>query len=157
MPGINKLKEIFSGQFIRNVGWLGSAELVNRIFRLGTTVTLARMFSPQDYGLMAIIYTVFDFATVFTLRGGIGAKIIQADEHKVKSICDTSYWLNWILCGSIFMIQCIAAFPVAQFYGNNQLILPLCTSALIYLMMPLFIVHGALIERENRLKVTAIG
>jgi len=157
MPGINKIKEIFSGQFIRNVGWLGSAELVNRIFRLGTTVTLARMFSPQDYGLMAIIYTVFDFATVFTLRGGIGAKIIQADEHKVKSICDTSYWLNWILCGSIFMIQCIAAFPVAQFYGNNQLILPLCTSALIYLMMPLFIVHGALIERENRLKVTALA
>ncbi len=154
---INKLKQISSGQFIRNVGWLGSAELVNRIFRLGTTVTLARMFSPQDYGLMAVVYTVFDFATVFTLRGGIGARIIQADEHRVKSICDTSYWLNWILCGSIFIIQCIAAFPIAKFYGNNQLILQLCTSALIYLMMPLFIVHGALIERENRLKVTAIA
>ena len=154
---INKLKQILSGQFICNVGWLGGAELVNRIFRLGTTVTLARMFSPQDYGLMAVVYTVFDFATVFTLRGGIGAKIIQADERDVKTICDTSYWLNWILCGSIFIIQCIAAFPVSQFYRNNQLILPLCTSALIYLMMPLFMVHGALIERENRLKITAIG
>jgi len=154
---INKLKQILSGQFIRNVGWLGGAELVNRIFRLGTTVTLARMFSPQDYGLMAVVYTVFDFANVFTLRGGIGAKIIQADERDVKTICDTSYWLNWIVCGSIFIIQCIAAFPIAQFYGNNQLIWPLCTSALIYLMMPLFMVHGALIERENRLKIPAIG
>ena len=154
---INKLKQLFSGQFIRNVGWLGGAELVNRLFRLATTVTLARMFSPQDYGLMAVVYTTYDFATVFTLRGGIGAKIIQADEGDVKTICDTSYWLNWILCGSIFIIQCLAAFPVAQFYGNNQLILPLCTSALIYLMMPLFVVHGALIERENRLKITAIG
>ncbi len=154
---INKLKQILSGQFIRNVGWLGGAELVNRIFRLGTTVTLARMFSPQDYGLMAVVYTVFDFANVFTLRGGIGAKIIQADERDVKTICNTSYWLNWIGCGSIFIIQCIVAFPIAQFYGNYQLIWPLCFSALIYLMMPLFMVHGALIERENRLKITAIA
>jgi PST family polysaccharide transporter len=35
---INKLKQILSSQFIRNVGWLGGAELVNRIFRLGTTL-----------------------------------------------------------------------------------------------------------------------
>jgi PST family polysaccharide transporter len=154
---IHKLKQRLSSQFIRNVGWLGGAELVNRIFRLGTTVTLARMFSQQDYGIMAVVYTVLDFATVFTLRGGIGAKIVQADQEDVKTICDTCYWLNWILCSSIFIIQCLVAFPVAQFYGNSQLIWPLCTSALVYLMMPLYIVHNALIERENRLKVTAIA
>lgn len=153
---LNKLKQILSGQFIRNVGWLGGAELVNRVFRLGTTVTLARMFSLEDYGLMAVIYTVFDFATVFTLRGGVSAKVIQADEQDVKTICDTSYWLNWILCVAIFIIQCVAAFPIAQFYGHQQIILPLCTAALVYLMFPLFLVHDAIIQRENRLKITAL-
>lgn len=153
---LNKLKQISSGQFVRNVGWLGGAELVNRIFRLGTTVTLARVFSEQDYGLMAIVYTVYDFASVFILRGGIGAKVVQADEQDVKTLCDTSYWLNWILCGAIFIIQCIAAFPIASFYGHKQIILPLCTSALIFLMLPLFLVHDALIQRENRLKITAL-
>jgi PST family polysaccharide transporter len=153
---VNKLKQILSGQFIRNVGWLGAAELVNRIFRLGTTITLARMFSAEDYGLMAVVYTVFDFATVFTLRGGIGAKIVQADEQDVKTVCDTCYWLNWILCGSVFLIQCLAAFLIAQFYGNKQLILPICTVASVYLMFPFFLVNSALIERENRLKITAL-
>lgn len=153
---INRLKQILSGQFIRNVGWLGAAELVNRIFRLGTTVTIARMFDSQEYGLMAIVYTVFDFATVFTLRGGIGAKVVQADEQDVKAICDTSYWLNWILCGTIFIFQCLVAFPIAKFYGNQQIVLPLCVAALTYLMFPLFLVHDALIQRENRLKVTAL-
>ncbi|MBE8966023.1 lipopolysaccharide biosynthesis protein [Nostocales cyanobacterium LEGE 12452] len=153
---INKLKRILSGQFIRNVGWLGAAELANRVFRLGTTVTLARMFSPQDYGLVAIIYTVLDFANVFTFRGGLAAKIIQVDEKDLKTICDTSYWLNWILCVSIFIFQCIAAFPLAHFYDNQLIILPLCTSALVYLMMPLYMVHSAIIERENRLKITAL-
>jgi len=153
---ISKFKQLLLNKFIRNAGWLGAAELANRIFRLGTTVTLARMFSPQDYGLMAVVYTVFDFATVFTFRGGIGAKIVQADEQDVKIICDTSYWLNWILCVAIFIIQCIAAFPIAHFYKNQQLVLPICTVGLIYLMFPLFLVNSAIIERENRLKITAL-
>ncbi|MBD2730344.1 lipopolysaccharide biosynthesis protein [Nostoc sp. FACHB-892] len=153
---INNVKQLLSGKFVRNASWLGGAELINRIFRLGTTVTLARLFSTHDYGLVAIIYTVFDFASVFTLRGGIGAKIIQADEEDVTIICNTSYWLNWILCGAIFLLQCIAAFPIANFYKDDQLILPLCTVALVYLMFPFFIVNSSLIERANQLKITAI-
>lgn len=153
---IKKLNQLFSGQFIRNVGWLGAAELVNRIFRLGTTVILARTFSPSDYGLVAVIFSTYEFATVFTLRHGFGAKIVQAEEQDVKTICDTCYWLNWILCVAIFSIQCFAAFPIAQFYRNNQLILPLCIAALVYLMLPIFMVQSALIQRENRLKVTAL-
>lgn len=153
---MHKFKHILSSQFIRNVGWLGGAELINRVFRLATTVTLARTFSPQDYGLVAVVYTVMDFSNVFTLRGGIAAKIIQADEQDVKTICDTAYWLNWILCSSLFIIQCSAAFVLAPYFSNSKIILPLCTVACIYLMLPLFTIHSALIERENRLKITAI-
>lgn len=153
---INRLKQLLSGQFIRNVGWLGGAELVSRVFRLGTIIILARVFSSSDYGLAAIVYATYEFASVFTLKYGIGAKIIQADEKDLKTICDTSYWLNWILCLSIFIIQCIAAFPIAQFYGNNQLILPICTASLTYLMLPVFMVQSAMIQRENRLKITAL-
>jgi O-antigen/teichoic acid export membrane protein len=153
---IDKLKEIFSGRYIRNVGWLGTAELANRIFRLGTTVTLARLFSPEEYGLMAIIYTTLDFTTVFTFKHGISAKIIQVDKHHLTAICNTCYWLNWLLCGSIFLIQCLAAFPIALFYNDRQIILPICAVALVYLIFPFFMVNSAIIERENRLKITAL-
>jgi PST family polysaccharide transporter len=152
-----KLKQFLSGQFVRNVSWLGTAELANRIFRLATTVTLARTFSPQDYGLMAIIYTTIDFANIFTLKGGIGGKIIQADEQDVKNICDTSYWLNWMLCGAIFLIQCFVAFIIAKFYENNQILLPILTISFVYLFLPIYMIQSAMIERENRLKVIAIG
>lgn len=152
----SKIKNILSGQFVRNVGWLGLAELVNRIFRLGTTVTLARVFSTQDYGLMAVIYTVFDLATVFIFKGGIGAKVIQAGDEEVATIADTSYWLNWIVCTGLFLFQVLAAFPIARFYDNNQLILPICVISLMYLVYPFFLIHCALIERENRLKIIAM-
>lgn len=153
---IARIKRLGSGQFIRNVGWLGCAELVNRVFRLGTTVTLARMFTPADYGLMSIIYMTLEFANVFTLRGGIGSKIIQADEQEVQSIAVTAYWLNWMLCIFVFSLQCIAAFPIARFYHSQQLVLLLCVSALTYLFLPLYSINLAFLERENRLKITAV-
>lgn len=156
MIQIQKFKKILSNRYIRNVGWLGAAELFNRVFRLATTVTLARVFSTEDYGLMAFVYTTFDIASVLTFKHGISAKIIQAEEDQVHTIANTSYWLNWFLCISICLIQCAAAFPIAYFYNNNKLILPLCVSALVYLFFPLFQVNGAIIERENRLKVTAM-
>ena len=152
----NKIKTILSGQFIRNVGWLGLAELINRVFRLGTTVTLARVFSTQDYGLMAVIYTVFDLATVFIFKGGIGAKIIQADEKELDIVANTSYWLNWIICIALFLVQVLAAWPIAKFYDNTQLILPICLVSLMYLVYPFFLVQCALIGRENRLKIIAM-
>lgn len=152
---ISKLKQLSSDRFIRNVGWLGGAELVNRVFRLGTTVTLAHLFSAHDYGLVAVIYTTYDLTNTFTLSYGIGSKIIQADEQDIETICNTAYWLNWILCGTLFIVQCVAAFAIAWFYKSNELILPICTVALIYLMLPTAMVHSALIQRENRLNVKA--
>lgn len=153
---VNKLNQLLSNRFVRNVGWLGVAELVNRIFRLATTVTLARTFSPYDYGMVSIIYTIFDLADVFTLKTGIGAKIVQADEQELQVICNTSYWLTWLLSGSLFIIQCLAAYPIAQLYKNNQLILPICALSLIYLTYPIYTVQATLIQRENRLKITAL-
>ncbi len=152
----NKLKQVFSDRYIRNVGWLGGANLANVVFRLGRVAALAPMFSGEDYGLISIIYAVFGFANVFTLRDKIKAKIIQADEKDVKTICNTSYWLNWILCGSTFLIQCLAAYCIASFYGKQQLVLPICVAAITYLMFPLYMVNLAMIERENRLKITAL-
>lgn len=154
---IARLQKAISGAYIRNVGWMVSAEVTSRIIRLASTVILARMFSAQDYGLMAIIYTVSDFFQVFTLRGGVGSKIIQADQKDVIAICNTAYWLNWIVCGSLFIIQSIVALLLPYFSAEQQtLTLPLIALAFTYLAYPLFTIHLTLIERENRFKATAI-
>jgi O-antigen/teichoic acid export membrane protein len=149
-----KIKEIVDGRVFRNMSWLGSAELVNRVFRLATTVTLARYFSQKEYGLMAIIYISFDFAFVF-IRSGITAKIVQTDDESLQEICNSSYWINWIACVIAFCIQCLAAYPISQFYGSSDLFLPLCFSSLTYLTFPLFLVKTSLIERGNRMKALA--
>lgn len=151
-----KLKNKLSSQFIRNLGWLGMAELIPRIVRLGVTVILARYLTPYDYGLAAIVAAVGEFARVF-MGVGIDAKIIQAEEHELETLCNSGYWLNWIVYIGIFIFQCVAAFPVSWFYHDSQLILPICVSAIVYLIWPIAAIQCNLIIKENRLKICAIN
>jgi PST family polysaccharide transporter len=151
----SKLKLLLSNKFVHNISWLGGAELIQRVFRLATTVTLARVFSPTDYGLMSAIYTVFDLASTFTLQTGIGAKLIHADEEELESICNTAYWLNWLVCGSLFIIQFLIAYPISLYYGSDKLVLPIRILGLIYLTFPCYLIQASLIERKNQLQVKA--
>lgn len=152
---ITKLKQRYDRMFVRNMGWLGGAELVNRIFRLGSTFILARCFTAYDYGLLAVIMTTYDLGSIFVHKSGITAKLIQADEKELDIFCNTAYWLSWVICCGLFFIQCITAFIISWFYHDRHLILPICVLGLFYLIIPIFDVQAALIQRENRLKVIA--
>jgi O-antigen/teichoic acid export membrane protein len=150
-----KIKNLFAGRVFRNMTWLGGAELVNRIFRLATSVTLARNFSPKEYGLMAILYISLDFAFLFTQSGTV-KKIIQVEENLLRTTCDTCYWINWITCIAAFSIQCLLAYPISLIFGSMSLFFPLCFCALTYLIFPFFLIKASLIERDNRMKEVAI-
>lgn len=153
---LTTIKSKLNNDFIRNLSWLGGGELIVRVSRLLTTVILARFLSPYDYGLAALVLTVYEFTQVFT-RIGIAGKVIQADKEKLESICNSAYWLNFLVCFGVFLLQCIAAFPVARFYNDDRLIVPICLLATVYLITPFGRIQSALIQRENRLKITAIS
>ena len=153
---LDYIKRQFSNSFIRNVGWLAGAELFNRILRVVAVIILARLLSAYDYGLVAIILATNEFSSIFALKGGIGAKLIQADQADLPLLAETAYWMNWLLGIFLFFLQCLASFPIAWFYENNQLIFPICVSGIVYLISPFFSVQSALIYREERLNIIAV-
>jgi O-antigen/teichoic acid export membrane protein len=101
-----KLPKKLSNQFVRNLRWLGLAEIISRIFRLGLTVILARFLTPYDYSLAAIVSTVNEFMRIF-MKIGVNAKIIQCDRQELDTICNSGYWLNWSIFTSLFIAQCL--------------------------------------------------
>jgi teichuronic acid exporter len=151
----DKLKQLRTNKFAQNLGWLGSAELVQRVARLGTTVTLARTFSTSDYGMVSAIYTIFDFSLAFTMTEGITAKVIQASDDELEQTCRTSFWVGCILFCSLAVLQCLLAYPISQFYDSKEIFLPICVLSLIFLVFPFYVVQEALIARKNRLEIRA--
>ncbi|MEM9091727.1 MAG: lipopolysaccharide biosynthesis protein [Cyanobacteria bacterium P01_F01_bin.53] len=150
-----KLSNFLSDKFIRNVGALIGGEALSRVFRLALVVFIARLLSPYDYGLAAIILTVREFATTFTMRGGITGKLIQADAKDLKQLTNTAYWLNWIFCVALFVLQCALAFPIAWFYKDTALIWPIIAVGTTYLAIPVYSTQMSLLERDNKLQVLA--
>lgn len=152
-----KLKRLLSDKLVKNIGWLTASQIFRRVIRIAIVVVLGRSFNTEEYGLMAILFAITDFANVFIQKGGIAPKLIQAHEEEIEQLADTAYWTNWILCVSIAAFQCLLAFPIALFYDNERLVLPIIIMAAIYIFNPFYAVQDALLRRENNLKIGAIA
>jgi teichuronic acid exporter len=131
---------------------MGLSEFGIRISRLLATVLLARLLSPHDYGIAALVMMSHEFIRVFT-RNGIGEKLVQAPVSEVEEMCNTAFTLNWLLGVVLFLIQICGAFAAASFYQQPELIRPIILIGITYLIYPLGSVQTSLILRENRLNV----
>jgi teichuronic acid exporter len=141
--------------FVRNIGWMGLGEVGIRVSRLLATVLLARLLTPEDYGIAAIVLMTTEFVRVFT-RNGIGDKLVQAEAEEVGDLCQTAWCLNWMIGIGLFLVQLVGSFAVASFYDNERLILPIMLVGCTYLIYPLAMVQTALVRRENRLKIFSL-
>ena len=141
--------------FMQNIAWLGFSEVFVRATRLITAVVLARLMDPITFGLAALVLTINELIRVFN-RNGIGAKIVQCDDRELKQITNTAYRLNFVFCISLFIIQCLISYPLARFYNTPQLIPMLQVLSVTYLLMPFGMVQASLVQREQKLKTTAM-
>ncbi|MFT6407544.1 MAG: PST family polysaccharide transporter [Arenicella sp.] len=142
-------------EFLKNLGWLGVSELFVRLTRLVTAIVLARVMDPIMFGVAALVLTINELIRVFN-RNGIGAKIVQCTEAELEDISNTAYRLNTVFCIGLFCLQCLAAYPLAQFYDTPELVPMLQVLSITYLLMPLGMVQASLVQREQRLKTTAL-
>ena len=149
-----KLQNIDS-PFTRNVGWLGGSGAIIRVSRLLATIILARFLTKQDYGLAALVLTTNEFVRVFT-RNGVVVRLIQTEEENLPHLTQSAYWLNWAMFIGLFLTQCLVSFPIAWFYRDNAIILPICVMGLNLLMIPQGLIQAALLQREGRFKVIAL-
>lgn len=153
---VGRLRARLATRFTRNLGWMGGAQIAIRISRLVTTVVLSRLLLPDDYGMAAIVLTIYEMVALFT-RNGISATVVQADAAEVERVALTAYWLTWIVCLGLLIAQGLIAHPIAWLYGKPELALPIALMGLIYLATPLCNIQCAFMQREGRLGRIALA
>jgi len=153
---LSQTRTRLAAPFIRNLGSMGGAQLAMRISRLFTTILLTRLLNPVDFGLAAMVLTVYELVALFT-RNGITAKVVQAAEGEVQRVAETAYWLTWIVCIALLLVQLLIAVPVAYLYHAPRLALPIALMGVIYLATPLCAMQCAFMQREGRLGRIALA
>jgi len=130
------------------------AQAVKLILQLGATAVLARLLSPEEFGLISLVTPLVAFFTVFRDIGLTAATIYNDDitDAEVSSL----FWINSaagvVLAASI----CLLAPLVASFYHDHRL------TALLSVMAATFIINGigaqyqALLQRLLRFKALTV-
>lgn len=117
---------------ITSFAWDLSGNLGAQAITLITTVFLARILNPSDFGTIAIIMVAVGMATVFS-DGGLGPALIQKKEIKPVHYSSVFYF-NIAIGLTLFVMFYNAAEWISHFYENEDL------SKLIKIMSLLFII-----------------
>jgi PST family polysaccharide transporter len=124
------------------------------LLRIVSIVTLGRLLSPRDYGVVAMVTS---FTGVLALLSGFGLlqAAIQRDTM-TEERASTLFWVNVIL-GGILSAVALALAPLASaFYREPELVLATSVTAIMFLFIGAGIQHGALLARQMRFDALAL-
>jgi len=118
------------------------------VLGLASTVVLARLLSPGDYGILAMAMAVTSFAGLFRDFGLSAAAVQQAT--LTQSQQSNLFWVN-VGLGVVLTLALSAASPlVARFYQEPEVLWILVTLSANFLIVSLSAQSGALLVREMR-------
>ena len=118
-------------QAVNGVMW----KLGNSLCTTGVTfvvsVILARLLSPSDYGMLAMIAVFTVFLQIFT-DGGLTTALVRK-EDRTETDMATVFWYNLFACYAVYAVLFIAAPYVEAFYAMKGLgtVMRVTTSSLL--------------------------
>lgn len=108
-------KKVFLGFF-----WKFSEQISSQLVSFIISIILARLLSPSDYGIVAIVNVFIIIANVF-VTSGLGTALIQKKDSDNIDF-STVFYLNEIISIIIYAMIYIGAPYIARFYDTPELV-----------------------------------
>ena len=139
---------------IRSVAWTGAAKWVSQLVAWLSTLVVARLLSPDDYGIIGMA-TVFLGVVMLFSDFGLGVAVVtlrDLDDHQIAQLNTVAVVLGVVG----FVVCCAAAKPVEAFFHSNRVGVVIVVFALTFVISGFRIIPNALLERELRFRSLAI-
>jgi O-antigen/teichoic acid export membrane protein len=141
------------GRVVQGAKWSTLNKLGIQSVQFALSTVLARILTPEDFGLIATISVVTNFATLF-FEMGLGAALVHVRNPTEKDLA-TVFWLN-VLSGLFYGALMWAISPwVGSFFHEEALQRYMPLLALNF-VLSFGIVHSALLQRKLHFKTVAI-
>ncbi len=148
------LKADLKGRSVRGGAVTMAAQGVRFFLQIGSTVVLARLLTPQDFGLIAMVTAVTGFVMMFKDMG-LSMATVQRAEVNHNQI-STLFWINVILSLGVMLVTAALAPAIAWFYGEPRLTWITLALAGAFIFGGFTIQHQALLRRQMRFGTLAI-
>lgn len=143
------------GKTVQGLTWSGISQAITQISQLLITTILARLLTPDDFGLLGMTVVFTNFLNIFCEMGISGALIQKQDisETQYSSV----FWLN-IIVGIALMLLTMAISPfIAGFYNKPELKPIVMMISVNFPIMSFVIVQKAIFSKEMSFKKLAIA
>lgn len=137
---------LLSSKVSHALKWSLLGELSSRLITPIVFLVLARLLTPEDFGVAAAAALVISFSQAI-VDAGLGKALVQR-QSRVHECANTAFWGN-LTIGVAVMILLIAAAPViAGFFGDERIIDVTRVLALQVPLAALCTVPTALLQRD---------
>lgn len=134
----------------KGTAWLAFFKFISQAFSWVTTIIVARVLVPEDYGIMEMATVITGYAMIFS-ELGLGAAIIQRPnptERELSSIFWFSFSLSVLLAFGCFAV----AYPTALLFHEPRVIPVTQAVSALFLVSGLQIVPLNLLKKELNFK-----
>lgn len=146
-------KDSLKNKTKKSLYWKFAEQFSNYGIQFIIGICMARMLSPEDYGITALPAIFMAISWIF-VDGGFGMALVRKPEIKEEDLSTTFYYSMAIgaLC---YFILFIASPWIADFYNVPVLTSLMRVTAISFLYSPLGTVQGVLLQRRLDFKTPA--
>ena len=150
----NKAHDDHAGRSLRGGAVSVAARGVNAFVQIGSVLFLARLLSPEDYGLVAMVTALTGFAPILIDLGTRDAIVQRARVSRGE--VSALFWTT-IAIGTVFTTLTALCGPViARFYGEPRLTAIVLASSFTFLACALSVQHYSLMRRHLMFQELAV-
>jgi len=135
----------------RALAWNTAAKTLSQLFSWASTIVVARLLTPYDYGLVGMAGVYLALATVVS-QSGIGNTVLYVRDLTNRQIAE----LNSLSIGvGLFLtaLTCALAVPLAYFFSTPPLRSVVLVAGVTYLIDSFQTVPRALLQKNLRFKL----
>jgi PST family polysaccharide transporter len=142
------------GRSIRGGAVTVSSQALKFILNTGSTAVLARLLTPADFGLIAMVAAFTGFVTLFRDLG-LSTATVQRVEITHDQV-STLFWINVAMSVVLMLIAAALAPVIAWFYGEPRLTWIMLAISGTFPFGGLSAQHTALMRRQMRFTALAM-
>ena len=141
-------------QVLRATFWVGTTTFFAKVVSFATILILAKLLTPDDFGLIAIATLITASIGLFRHLGLSQALIYQKDE--IDKAADAAFFMVPINSSVLYLLAFVSAPFIASFFRNAAVTSLVRVMALSLIISSFGLVPSALFEKELEFKKKAI-
>lgn len=138
---------------VRAVTWNATAKWTTQIFSWVSSILVARLLSPSDYGIFGMV-ALYDHLAGVIADAGISDAVVMLRDLSCYQIAALNT-LAVLLGVALFGLSCAVSLPLAHFFATPQLRSVVMVTGIQFLIVGFQIVPKSLLRKELRFKLLA--